>query len=522
MGDAPSGSPDRAEGYPEWSAPHGPLHAIIRRGKRRDRVFAVTGAVLIFASLATLGVLIADLVRDGAPTLFHSHPVKESGYPPSFLTDLTGRLKKQAPPAPGGQPTWLFEPDALPLNVAALPDSLNLPEAEVRQRLAALRGQRVLIDGLPPDPGSPGMAPAKLEPLPADAEAGKPGARIRRNEMVGKLEAKGQKWSFLPEPLTLDTSEVATPLDPYEGERVAVTKKPALRREVGKLAVIEVQGLRSKTFLTSMPARNWYEAGILAAMIGTLLVMVVTLLTALPLGVAAGIYLEEYGRKNWLTAIVEVNIANLAGVPSIIWGLLGLGLFVYFVGLGHSVLTAGLTLGLLVLPIVIIATREAIRAVPMTMRDASIALGATKWQTVRHHVLPYSMSGILTGSIVALSRAIGETAPLIVVGAVVFLDFLPPPPLQRVPAADAPTAAQVVAADAPAGRAETEWRFQPFAWLRSPFTVLPIQMFNWTSRPEPEFHHNAAAAGLVLIVMTLSLNSLAIYLRARLRKRIKW
>jgi len=229
-------------------------------------------------------------------------------------------------------------------------------------------------------------------------------------------------------------------------------------------------------------------------------------------------------------------------------------------GPGRSILTAGLTLGLLVLPIVIIATREAIRSVPGTIRDASFALGATKWQTVRNHVLPYSMGGILTGSIVALSRAIGETAPLIVVGAVVYLTFLPPPPLEKraagtpalPPAAAAlvhappstqpstqPTTQPAGLAQAPpAGGAEAEaeaaaggqsqpagpetWHFQPLAWLRSPFTVLPIQMFHWTGRPEKEFHRNAAAAGIVLIVMTLSLNSVAIYLRARLRKRIKW
>ena len=187
-------------------------------------------------------------------------------------------------------------------------------------------------------------------------------------------------------------------------------------------------------------------------------------------------------------------------MPSIIWGLMALGLFVYLFHLGHSVATAGLTLGLLVLPIVIIATREAIRSVPATIREASIALGATKWQTVRNHIIPYSMSGILTGSIIGLSRAIGETAPLITIGALTYIPFLPPPPVQF----------------------EPELSVQPFAWLTSPFTVMPIQMFNWTSRPDPAFHRNAAAAGVVLVALTLAMNAVAIVLRYRLRKRIKW
>jgi phosphate transport system permease protein len=226
--------------------------------------------------------------------------------------------------------------------------------------------------------------------------------------------------------------------------------------------------------------------------------MLVTVCTALPLGVAAGIYLEEYARKNWFTALVEINIANLAGVPSIIWGLMALGLFIYTFGTERSILTAGLTLGLLVLPIVIISTREAIRSVPSGIRDASIALGATKWETVRFHVLPYSMGGILTGTIVSMSRAIGETAPLITIGALTYVAFLPGSPVQR---------------EAP---------FVNFDWLWSPFTVLPIQMFNWISRPDRAFHENAAAAGVVLIVMTLSLNAAAIVLRYRLRRSIKW
>jgi phosphate transport system permease protein len=251
-------------------------------------------------------------------------------------------------------------------------------------------------------------------------------------------------------------------------------------------------------FFTSFPSRFASRAGILSAWVGTLLVMLVTALTAVPMGVAAGVYLEEYAPKNWLTALIEINIANLAGVPSIVYGLMALALFVYQFRLGQSILTAGLTLALLILPIVIVATREAVRAVPGSMREAAYALGATKWQTVKDHVLPYSTGGILTGVIIALSRAIGETAPLITIGALTFIAFLPGLPIKA------------------------EFPFISFQWLMSPFTVMPIQMFNWVSRPQVEFHLNAAAAGLVLIIMTLAMNAVAIYFRYRFRKRIKW
>lgn len=251
-------------------------------------------------------------------------------------------------------------------------------------------------------------------------------------------------------------------------------------------------------FFTSFPSRFPAQAGILSAWVGSTLVMLVTALTAVPMGVAAGVYLEEYAPKNWLTAIIEINIANLAGVPSIIYGLMALGLFVYQLRLGQSILSAGLTLALLILPIIIVATRESIRAVPSSMREAAYALGATKWQTTRDHVLPYSMGGILTGVIIALSRAIGETAPLITIGALTFIAFLPDPPIKG------------------------EFPFVSFEWLMSPFSVMPIQMFNWVSRPQHEFHLNAAAAGLILMVMTLAMNGVAIYFRYRFRKRIKW
>ncbi len=251
-------------------------------------------------------------------------------------------------------------------------------------------------------------------------------------------------------------------------------------------------------FLTAFPSRFASQAGILSSWVGTLLIMLVTAFTAVPLGIAAGVYLEEYARKNRLTGLIEINIANLAGVPSIIYGLMALGLLVYQFQLGHSILAGGLTLAFLILPIVIVATREALRTIPQGIRDAAYALGSTKWQVVRHHLLPYSIGGTLTGVIIALSRAIGETAPLITIGALTFIAFLPPAPIQSEPP------------------------FVSFDWVWSDFSVLSIQMFNWVSRPDPEFLTNAAAAGVVLIVVTLSMNAVAILIRYRVRKRIKW
>lgn len=251
-------------------------------------------------------------------------------------------------------------------------------------------------------------------------------------------------------------------------------------------------------FLSSFPSRRATAAGILAALVGSLLVMVVTAVVAVPLGIAAGVYLEEYAPKNRLLTILEVNIANLAGVPSVVYGLMALGVFVYTFGFGHSVATAGLTLAALILPIVIVATREALRTIPRTIREASYALGATKWETVRHHLLPYSAGGISTGIILGLSRAIGETAPLVTIGALAFIAFLPEPPLKF------------------------EFPYVSFDWLGSDFTVLPIQMFNWVSRPDQAFQANAAATGVVLIAITLSLNAVAIYVRYRMRRNIRW
>jgi phosphate transport system permease protein len=251
-------------------------------------------------------------------------------------------------------------------------------------------------------------------------------------------------------------------------------------------------------FLTSFPSRRAGNAGILVAWLGSIMVAIVTAFTAVPLGIAAAIYLEEYARKNILTSLVEINITNLAGVPSIIYGLMSLGLFVYILGLGRNVFVGGLTLGFLILPIIIVATREAIRSVPNGIREAAFALGATKWQVIWHHILPCSVNGIATGTIIALSRALGESAPLIVVGALVFNTVLPPSPIQK------------------------EVPFVNFEWVNSEFSVLPIQVFNWVSRPQEAFHRNAAVASIVLIFITLTLNGLAMFIRYRFRKRVQW
>jgi phosphate transport system permease protein len=261
---------------------------------------------------------------------------------------------------------------------------------------------------------------------------------------------------------------------------------------------MEGLGRISWQFMTSFPSRFAARAGILSAWVGSLLVVLVTALIAIPLGVAAGVYLEEYARKSWINDFIEINVSNLAGVPSIIFGLLALGLFVYGFGTGRSVFTAGLTLALLILPIIIVATRESIRAVPQALREAAVGIGATRWQVTRDHVLPAATPGILTGVIIGVSRALGETAPLITIGALTFIAFLPDAPVQ------------------------STWPFINFKWLWEGFTVLPIQAFNWVSRPGSDFHANAAAASIILLGITLSLNAAAIWLRYRLRKKLKW
>jgi phosphate transport system permease protein len=251
-------------------------------------------------------------------------------------------------------------------------------------------------------------------------------------------------------------------------------------------------------FLSNFPSRHAQRAGILSAWVGSAAVMAVTMLAAVPLGVGAAIYLEEYARKNWVTDLIEINVTNLAGVPSIVYGLLALGLFVHILGLGESVLTAGLTLALLILPIVIVSSREALRTVPGHIREGAYALGATRWQMISKHLLPYSRGGIMTGIILGMAEAIGQTAPLITIGALTFIAFLPPAPVSG------------------------EFPFLNVQWLWSEFTVLPIQMYNWVSRPDKAFQLNAAAAGVILLVMTLFMNALAIYLRYQVRKKIKW
>ncbi len=238
-------------------------------------------------------------------------------------------------------------------------------------------------------------------------------------------------------------------------------------------------------FFASFPSRKPDQAGILSAWVGTLWVMAVTVLAALPLGIGAGIYLEEYAKKSSLTNFIEINIANLAGVPSVIYGLLGLGLFVRFFKLERSVLAGGFTLALLTLPVIILSTREALRAVPSSIREASYALGASRWQTVRYQILPCAWGNILTGVILAMSRAVGEAAPLITIGALTYIAFLPKS-------------------------------------LLDPFTVLPIQIFNWISRPQKGFFANAAAGIIVLLSLTLIMNATAIILRHHYQKKVRW
>jgi phosphate transport system permease protein len=239
--------------------------------------------------------------------------------------------------------------------------------------------------------------------------------------------------------------------------------------------------LRTELF-TEFPSRFPARSGMRSAIQGTLWIIAITALVAFPIGVGAAIFLEEYSGDNWLARVIEINIANLAGVPSIIYGLLGLGIFVRSLMLGRSVLAGGLTMALLVLPTIIVASREAIRAVPRSLRLASFALGGTQWQTIFYHVLPNSMAGILTGTILALSRAIGETAPLITMGALTFIAFDPRGPLDV-------------------------------------FTAMPIQIFNWISLPQADFHDLAAAGIVVLLAVLLSMNATAIILRNRLMRR---
>ena len=238
-------------------------------------------------------------------------------------------------------------------------------------------------------------------------------------------------------------------------------------------------------FVTSFPSRFPQQAGIKAALWGTVWLVGLTALFAIPVGIGAAIYLEEYARRNWINTLIEINIANLAGTPSIVYGILGLSIFVRWLGLGRSVLSGALTMSLLVLPVTIIASREALRSVPNSIRQAAFALGATRWQTVRAHVLPAALPGILTGVILALSRAIGETAPLIMIGALTYVAFVPSGPMDA-------------------------------------FTALPIQIFNWSSRPQKEFYGLAAAGIIVLLGVLLTMNAAAIWIRYRSQRNLRW
>ena len=238
-------------------------------------------------------------------------------------------------------------------------------------------------------------------------------------------------------------------------------------------------------FFRNLPSRHAERAGIMTALAGMLSLLFFTIIIALPIGILAGVYLQEYGKKTRFATFIEINIANLAGVPSVIYGILGLTLFVRIFRLGNSLIAGALTLGLLILPIIIVATREAIKAVPDSLREASYGMGATKWQTTSRVVLPSALGGILTGIILAISRAIGETAPLLVIGALVYVPFIPEGPNDQ-------------------------------------FTTLPIQIFNWTSRPQADFIVNAAAGIIVLLLITFLLNGIAIYTRNKWYKKIKY
>lgn len=251
---------------------------------------------------------------------------------------------------------------------------------------------------------------------------------------------------------------------------------------IGSIIIDGVQRI-DWAFLTNLPSRNAIDAGIFTALMGSVWILALTTIIALPIGIAAAIYLEEYAKETKMASLLEINISNLAGVPSIIYGLLGLEVFVRILEMGASILAGSFTLALLILPIVIVSTREAIKAVPKSIRDASFALGASKWQTISKQLLPASFGGILTGIILALSRAIGETAPLIVIGALAYVPFAPSGPLDE-------------------------------------FSVLPIQIFNWISRPQHGFEVNAAAAIIVLLMITFAMNAIAVYFRNKWQKKL--
>ncbi len=290
----------------------------------------------------------------------------------------------------------------------------------------------------------------------------------------------GQRSQFQPNATLREGTDRAFAIAAWAATGIAIAILAWLLLTI----LIDGLGTLNWNFLSSLPSRKAERAGVVAALIGTLWLMGVVAAVSFPVGVGAGIYLEEFATDNWFTRLVEINIGNLAGVPAIIYGLLGLGVFVRLmepITGGRSVLSGALTLSLLILPVIIVSTREALRAVPGSMRLAGYALGANRWQVIWNHVLPAAMPGILTGVILALSRAIGEAAPLIVVGAAVFISFLP-------------------------------------TGLDSKFTALPIQIYNWVSRPQEEFHHLAASGSIVLMTVLMMMNAIAIYLRNHFQK----
>jgi|TARA_B100001167_G_scaffold87471_1_gene52806 phosphate transport system permease protein len=253
------------------------------------------------------------------------------------------------------------------------------------------------------------------------------------------------------------------------------------------LTHVSVEGFSrlSLEFINSFPSRFAHKAGLKSALWGSVWLMGMVFLISVPLGVASAIYLEEYNSKSKISRLIEINISNLAGVPSVVYGILGLAIFVRFFGLDRSLLAGSMTMSLLILPVIIIASREALRTIPQSIRLGSLALGTTTWQTIWHHVLPPAVPGILTGIILAMSRAIGETAPLIMIGALTYVAFLPETPMD-------------------------------------PFTTLPIQIFNWASRPQHAFQEVAAAGIIVLLTLLLFMNTAAVLIRYRAQKKCNW
>ena len=263
-----------------------------------------------------------------------------------------------------------------------------------------------------------------------------------------------------------------------------ITLVIALTGLIALLAEVLIKGLPwvSKNLIVNYPSRHPEQAGLLSALMGTVWVMACTATISIPIGIGAAVYLEEYAPKNWFTKLIEVNISNLAGVPSIVYGLLGLALFVQILALGRSVLAGALTMSLLILPIIILTSREAIKSIPTTYREAAFALGATRWEVVNNVILPSAFPGILTGTILAMSRAIGESAPMIAISALVYLTFVPSGPMDR-------------------------------------FTVLPIQIFNWVSRPQEGFRGIAAGGIVILLAVLFIMNAVAVYLRIKYQRR---